>query len=109
MRLQAERAPNPADRHTAEPGGFGQAARTPMRLSPGRAFQSLNEPLLDLGIAYLAGGPGSWLVIQSFQASLQKSRAPLTDHAQRGTDFPRHGFVVESFAACQHSSRAPSQ
>jgi hypothetical protein len=81
MRLQAERAPNPADRHPAEPGGFGQAARAPMGLSSGRAFQSLNDHLLDLGIAYLARGPGSRLVIQSFQASLQKSRAPLADHA----------------------------
>jgi hypothetical protein len=33
----------------------------------------------------------------------------LADHTQRGTQFSPHGFVVESFGACQHRARAPSQ
>src|SRR5438046_9562036 len=96
MRLQAEGAPDPANRHPAEPGSFRQTACAPMRLSARRALQGLNDHLLDPGIAYLAGRPGSRLVIKSFQASLQKSGAPLANHAQRGTQFPSTGSVVES-------------
>src|SRR5712671_4342812 len=51
MRLQTEGAPNPADRHAAEPGGLGQAARAPMRLCARCTFQGLNHNLLDLSIA----------------------------------------------------------
>src|SRR5438128_11998055 len=77
MRLQTEGAPNPADRHATEPGGLGQAARAPMRLGARRTFQGLNHNLLDLSIGDLAGRSGSRLVIESFQASLQKSGTPL--------------------------------
>ena len=38
MRLQAEGTPNPADRHPAESGGFGQSARAPMRLRRAACF-----------------------------------------------------------------------
>jgi len=109
VRLQAERAPNAADGHSAEPGSFGQAARAPVRLSPGCAFQGPNHHLLDLGIAYLAGCSGSGLVVESFLASFQKSGAPLAHHAQRGPHFPRHRLVVESFGAGQHHARTPRQ
>src|SRR2546426_10785694 len=109
MRLQTEGAPNPADRHAAEAGGSGQTARAPMRLGARRTFQGPNHNLLDLSIGDLAGRSRSRLVIKSFQASFQKSGAPLADHAQRGTHFPRHRFVVESLSAGQHQSRAPSQ
>src|SRR5439155_73469 len=77
MRLQTEGAPNPADRHAAEPGGLGQAARAPMRLGARCTFQGLNHNLLDLSIADFAGRSGSRLVIESFQATPQKSGAPL--------------------------------
>jgi hypothetical protein len=80
-----------------------------MRLSARRALQGLNDHLLDPGIAYLAGRPGSRFVIKSFQAIFQKSGAPLADHAQRGTHFARHRFVVEPLGTCQHQSRPPSQ
>src|ERR1700730_7875348 len=55
MRLQTEGAPNPADRHAAEPGGLGQAARAPMRLCARCTFQGLNHNLLDLSIGDFAG------------------------------------------------------
>jgi hypothetical protein len=80
-----------------------------MGLSAGRAFQGLNHHLLDLGIAYLAGRSWPGLVVESFQASFQKAGAPLAHHAQRGTHFSRHSFVIESFGASQHQARAPSQ
>jgi hypothetical protein len=63
----------------------------------------------DLGIAHLAGRPWSWFVIELFQPSFQKSGTPFADHAQRGAQFSRHGFIVESLGTCQHHSRAPSQ
>src|SRR6516225_11184066 len=97
MWLQAERPPNAADGHAAEPGGFGQTARAPMRFSARSVFQGLNDYPLDLGIAYLAGRPRSRLVVESFQTNFEKSGAPLADHAQRDTHFSRYGFVVESF------------
>src|SRR6266436_7300103 len=74
MRLQTESAPNPADRHAAEPRGLGQTARAPMRLRARRTFQSPNHNLLHLSISDFAGRSRSRLVIESFQASLQKSR-----------------------------------
>jgi hypothetical protein len=78
-------------------------------LSAGRAFQGLNHHLLDLGIAYFAGRSWPGLVVESFQASFQKARAPFAHHAQRGPHFSRHGFVIDSFGASQHQARAPSQ
>src|SRR5215472_834378 len=76
MWLQAERPPNAADGHAAEPGGFGQTARAPMRFSARRVFQGLNDHPLDLGIAYLAGRPRSRLVVESFPARQHYSRPP---------------------------------
>ncbi len=63
MRLQTEGMPNPADRHPAESGRFGQTARAPVRLAARRAFQSLNHNLLDLIIADFAWRSGSRLVV----------------------------------------------
>src|SRR6266446_9190777 len=80
-----------------------------MGLSAGRAFQGLNHHLLDLGIAYLAGRSWPGLAVESFQASFQKAGAPFAHHAQRGTHFSRHSFVIESFGASQHQACAPSQ
>jgi hypothetical protein len=85
MRLQAKRPPNAADGHAAESARFGHATRAPMGLSPGRAFQGSNDYPLDVGIAYLARRSRSRLVVESFQAALQKSRAPFSHHAQRNT------------------------
>src|SRR6266550_5880078 len=109
MRLQTEGAPNPADRHAAEPGGLGQAARAPMRMGARRTFQGLNHNLLDLSIADFARRSRSRLVIESFQASLQKSGTPLAHHTQRAAQFLRHALVRESLGAGQHDPRPPSQ
>src|SRR6266567_245315 len=109
MRLQTEGAPNPADRHAAEPGGLGQTARAPMRLCARCTFQGLNHNLLDLSIGDFAGCSGSRLVIESFQASLQKSGTPLAYHAQRAAQFLRHALVRESLGTGQHHPRPPSQ
>src|SRR5215831_20116156 len=107
MRLQTEGPPNAADGHAAEPGSFGQTTRAPMGLAARRALQGLNHHPLDVGVAYLTGRPRSRLVVESFQTRLQKSRAPLADHAQRGTCFTRHGLVVKSFGAGQYNACAP--
>jgi len=109
MRLQTEGAPNPADRHAAEHGGLGQTARAPMRLCAWRTFQGPNHTLLHLSIGDLAGRSGPRFVIESFQASLQKSGTPLAHHAQRAAQFLRHALVRESLGAGQHHPRPPSQ
>src|SRR5947208_15730409 len=98
MRLQTESAPNPADRHAAEPRGLGQTARAPMRLRARRTFQSPNHNLLHLRISDFAGRSRSRLVIESFQASLQKSRAPLAHHAERTAQSLGHGVVSQPSA-----------
>src|SRR5205814_1719830 len=95
MRLQTEGAPNPADRHAAEPGGLGQAARAPMRLGARCTFQGLNHNLLDLSIGDFAGRSGSRLAIESFQASPAKSGTPLAHHALR---------AVTSLTSCDSMS-----
>jgi len=105
MRLQAEGPPNAADGHAAEPGGFSHAARAPMRLSTGRAFQGLNDDPLDCGIADLAGRSRSGLVVESFQASFQKPRTPLAHHAQRGGSF-RATALLSSPSAQASTTRA---
>src|SRR5438445_473772 len=96
MRLQTEGAPNPADRHAAEPGGLGQAAPAPMRLGARCTFQGLNHNLLDLSIADFARRSRSRLVIESFQATPQKSGTLLAHHAQRAAQVssPRSGSRV---------------
>src|SRR5437763_4177663 len=109
MRLQTEGAPNPADRHAAEPGGLGQAARAPMRLGARYTFQGPNHNLLDLSIGNFAGRSGPRLIIESFQASPEKSGAPLGYHAQRAAQFLRHALVRESLGAGQHHTRPTSQ
>src|ERR1700694_4374510 len=109
MRLQTEGAPNPADRHTAEPGGLGQTARAPMRLCARRTFQGPNHNLLDLSIGDLAGRSGPRLIIESFQASPEKSETPLSHQAERAAQFLRHALVRKSLGAGQHHPRPPSQ
>src|SRR3954469_19647555 len=78
-----------------------------MRFAARRAFQGLDGDFFDLGIAHLAGCPWSRFVIEPFQPSFQKSRTPLADHAQRGAQFSRHGFIVQSLRTSQPHSRAP--
>jgi len=73
------------------------------------SHQGPNHNLLDLSIGDLAGRSGSRLVIESFQASLQKSGTPLAHHAQRAAQFLRHASVLESLGAGQHHPRPPSQ
>src|SRR6266496_717123 len=98
MRLQTEGAPNPADRHAAEPGGLGQTARAPMRLGARRTFQGPNHNLLDLSIGDFAGRSGSRLVIESFQATPQKSGTPLAHHADRKSTRLNSSHVEISYA-----------
>ena len=102
MRLQSEGMPDPADGHPAQSGGLGQSARGPVRLPARRAFQGLNDDLLDLGIAHLARRAGSRFVVESFQAGFQKARAPLAHHAHRAAQLPRHRLIVQSLGAGQH-------
>src|SRR6266478_629761 len=78
MRLQTERAPNPTNRHAAESGGLSQTARAPMRLSPRRAFQGLNDHLFNLGIAHTARCPRRSLIIDSLQPALKNRERHLT-------------------------------
>ena len=107
--MQAEGAPDPADRHPAEPGGFRQTACAPMRLSARPALQGLNDHLLDPGIAYLAGRPGSRLVIKSFQASFQKSGALLADHASEARTFRATVLLSSPSAHASTRRSSPSQ
>src|SRR5271157_4188430 len=99
MRLQTEGAPNPTDRHAAEPAGLGQTTRAPMRLCARRTLQSPNHNLLHLGIADLARGSWSRLVIESLQARPQKSGTPLAHHAERAAQLLGHDLVGKALGA----------
>src|SRR4051812_24084053 len=73
MGLQAKRAPDPTDRHAVEAGGFGQFASTPVGLAARCALQRLNDDCFDLVVTDLARGPGTRLVVKSFESRLQKT------------------------------------
>jgi hypothetical protein len=80
-----------------------------VRFSPWRAFQGLNNDLLDLGIAYFAWRSGPGLVVESFQASFQKSPAPLAHHAQRAAQFPGDTLIALPLGTRQHDPSSPRQ
>src|SRR4051812_5723252 len=71
MGLQSERAPDAADRHAAEAGGFSQFTRAPVRLSTWRSLQCLNDDLLNMLVSDLARGTRSRLIIESFHSCLR--------------------------------------
>ena len=94
---QTEGAPDPADGHAAQAGGFGQPARGPVRLPARRAFQGLNDDLLYLHIAHFARCSWARFIVQAFHPSLQKSPSPLTHHADRCAQFAGYALDPKAY------------
>jgi hypothetical protein len=107
MRLQAEGSPNPTDGHAAQPSGFGQPARAPVRLPARRTLQGLHHNLLHLVSVDFARRSRSRLVVEPSRRVLRNRNRHLPIMPSEHRSFFRHRFMVEPLVAGQHYARPP--
>ena len=81
MRLQAERAPDPADRRVAHSDVLRHRASAPMRPPARRLLERLGYHCLDRVIGDLANCTGPGLVMQSIETLCDEPRPPFADAA----------------------------
>ena len=109
VRLQAERPPDPTDRHPTQPRRARHAADTPVRLPARRRFQRSRQHPLDLRIGNGAGRPRAGLVIQSVEPLADEAAAPLPDGLLAYVQLVRDDVVRQAVPAQPDQARAPRQ
>jgi hypothetical protein len=109
MRLQAERPPDPIDRHPTQARGLGHAPHAPVRGAAWGCFQGPNNHLLDALVGDGPRGSRPRFVIQPIEPIAYESATPLADRRRRHVQPPGHHFAVVSVGAGQYDPRPARQ
>src|SRR5690606_17155145 len=104
--LQAERAPNAADRRMTHPRLPRHRARTPMSFSRRRGFERLDNHALDILVRNPAWRAGPRLIVDALEPSLDEALAPLPNRGIGRAVPSRHRTVQRVVRARQHETRA---
>ena len=106
MRFQAERPPDASDRRPAQARSLRHLLSAPVRLAFRLRLKRLDDNGLDLVVSHLLGRTHAWLIVESFQASIDEALSPLANRLVGRSMLASDGRVRGSVRAGEDQARS---